>query len=295
MAIDITSVLQEFQQRNQTPIFDDGVFRTGGNLSDPAQAIGKAINDQTLKLYSFPADLPPHHFTLIQGRASGLNTTGTGVGSYGNFSAAYKLPMPQRIEDTHSVRYDHSFNWLSLIASGAGLGGVAGLASKAFAGLGFAVNNFKAVTLSVPEFRTFQLEWRLFPKTLAESQAIQSLIIHLQMGMMPSKTTFAGYDLAFNFPDIFVLYFTTGPVAEDGAKYLFKFKPAVLQGIQVNYQGDNPVPAFYKNPEEDAIPEGVSIRTSWLELEFWTRENFVYAIDASGLYYNNDPFSAVNR
>lgn len=294
MAIDITSVLQEFQQREQLVVPDIDWFQPNINSDGPAKKIAEAINAKALKLHYFPFDLPPHHFTIIEGTPSpGGPPTGTGATGFAGFQKAYKLPMPTVIQDTHSIKYDHSFNWLGLIASGTGLGGAAGLATKALAGLGFAVNNFKAVTLSVPEFRTFQLEWRLFPKSITESQAIQKLIISMQTGATPPKGEVAGYPLVLNFPNIFICYFTTGQSAEDGSRYLFKFKPAVLQGIQVNYQGDSPVPAFYKNEEDQAIPEGVSIRTSWLELELWTRQNFINSTAADDLY-NNDPLSAFN-
>lgn len=295
MAIDITSVLQEFQQRQQLPQPDIADLVVQPGATGPATVIQRAIDSKTLKLDFFPFDLPPHHFTIVQGvTANGVAGLSTGVTTtnFGGFDRAFKLPMPGNIQDTHSIKYDHTFNWLNLIASGTGLGSAGGLATKILSGLGFAVNTFKAVTLVGPEFRTFQLEWRLFPKTFDESKALQRMIIALQTGMAPPKNTTTG--LVFNFPKIYVMWFTTGTSGQDGSRYLFKFKPCVLQGIQVNYQGGGPVPAFYKNEEDQAVPEGIILSTSWLELELWTRQNFENSIETDELY-NSDPFSAFNR
>lgn len=319
---DITETLLQFQ-RSQIPSLENPTDFTTGEMSNPASVIGQAINNKQLRLYQFPSDIAPHHFTIIEGEAGSRTLPGgpsTGsVGNYNNFSKAYKLPIPTVIQDTHNVKYDHNFNWLRLIAgAGSGLArtfgatprlaglsaGVGQIGERFAQGLGYAVNNFKAVTLAHPEFRTFQLEWRLFPKTQQESDTIQKMVISIQTGMHPSRgiTSLGGIGSSipvFRFPNIFLMSFTTGQ-GSDGSKYLFKFKPAVCNGIQINFQGDQPVPAFYKNPAGQAIPEGITVRSSWIELEVWTKENFIDSTNGDGFtsgdgLYNNDPFSAVTR
>lgn len=296
--INITDVLNEFNTRQQDPIYSANslTFNTGQLTNTPAWQINQEINNKTLELNQFPADLPPHHFTILQGRptsfagAIGIN------GGYQGFRYAYKLPMPGTIQDYNSVQYDHNFNWLGILGSlFGGAGGPASTIGRVAGGLGFAVNTFKSVTLSVPEFRTFQLEWKLYPKTYEESRRIQKLITSLKRGMTPptSGDYISGQSsFVYLFPDIFLCYFTTGQNSAEGSKYLFKFKPAVLQTIIANYQGGGPVPAFYKNPENQAIPEGIVIQTNWLELELWRRQNYDNALSSDGTY-NNDPFSAI--
>lgn len=293
--IDIVGTLQGLNTRSQVPFFESDIgFTPGDALTNPDTVISKALRDKVLRLYQFPSDIPPHHFTILQGEAIGSTAPiGSNVTQVGNFSAAYKLPMPTTIVNRHSVKYDHSFNWLGAASKLLGLAGTASTITSIAGGLGYSVNTFKAVTLAVPEFKMFQLEWRLFPKSHQESMQIQRLAIALQTGMTPSTTDVLGASFTYNFPSIFVPYFTTGIDSSEGSRYLFKFKPCVCSGCEINYQGDQPVPAFYKNSEDQAIPEGIVLRTNWIELEVWSKANFTNSMAADDLY-NENPFSAVN-
>lgn len=307
--VDIVTTLQSLNTRSQDPT---AVF-SGTNIN-PATAIGQALQDQQTKYLQFPSDLPPHRFVIMQGKVTGAPTaTGVFGGQY-NYSGGtvYALPLPTTIQDSKSVKYDHNFNWMSMIASAGSaagklfggkigqdivnnIAGYAGKAAEVGRGLGYAVNNFKAVTIAVPEFRTFNLEFRLFPKSQAESVAIQQMIVSIQRGMHPPYSTVLAAVPVFVFPDIFMCMFQTGQSGEDGSAYLYKFKPAVINGIQVNYMGDAPVPAFYKNNDGQAIPEGIVVRMNFIELEVWTQQNFDNSIDQSTGLYNTDPFSAVHK
>lgn len=295
MAVNISDVLQNLNTRSQNPsLSSDLSINLGGITTNPASKIAQALRDKTLSLYQFPSDIPPHHFTIVQGSATGITSPiGTNASSIGNFTAAYKLPMPTVITNRHTVRYDHNFNWMAATAKLLGAGGILEAVNPLIRGLGYSLNTFKALTLSTPEFRSFTLEWRLFPKTLQESRNIQRLVVALQTGMTPA-TSGEGVNLVFQFPAVFLPFFTTGLSSNEGSRYLFKFKPCVLDKIEVNYQGDQPVPAFYKNADDQAIPEGIVLRTSWIELEVWSQQNFRNSTDSDGLY-NNDPFSGFNR
>lgn len=265
--------------------------------TDPSTAIGYEIQKQNKTVYAFPFDATNRFFVIAEGELSGAAaTTGGLTGGFSNFTKVYRLPFPTVIQDTHEVQFDHNFNWMNALSKTIGsfasvvprgsaiFNGAAAGAQAATSGLGYAVNNFKAVTLSAPNFRTFSLEFRMFPKTRAESDMIQKIVVSLKTGMHPE---FEAMNLLFRFPHVFMMWFNTGN------EYLYKFKPCVIHAMQVNYQGDQQVPAFFRNPADLAIPEGVVIRMSCIELEVWTQGNFRKSTDATTGLLNSDPLSAV--
>ena len=146
--------------------------------------------------------------------------------------------------------------------------GIRSLARSAGVGLGISLNTFKSVTLSAPNFREFTLSWKLSPKNFAESQIIQKMVFAFKRGMTPD-TRGAGF--VFKFPQIYSMYFTPN------SSFLYKFKPAVLKQISVNYAGGNPYASFYKsqggNPA-NTPPESVIISMQFLELEYWIKKDF---------------------
>lgn len=240
--------------------------------------------------FIFPTDLPKYHFTLIENDW----TTGNQI----NFEAMYKLPLPNSLISEHEVNYDRNFNYLSVLSSAAaafagGLSQVGQTAARAGgAALGLAVNNFKSVTLDVPDFRTFQLGWKLSPKNKPEAETIQKIIFALKKAMHPrtlgdsfapgvAATVASGVLI---FPKIFTMYFVPN------VKYLYKFKPCVLSSIRVDYAGGQPVPSFYKTPsfQEESPPESVLITMNFIELEYWLSRDFVLTGDLP----TNDPFDA---
>lgn len=294
MAIDYTTALQNLNQNPQRPLLN----APEGRISSESVA---SVIDQSMRLtfgplnsYTFPFDYTDRFFCIMRGELTGVSpVAGAPVTQVGNFNTLYRLPYPTLIQDTHDVKYDHNFNWLqnfgsviNRIPGGSVLTGAGQAVGQALAGVGYAVNNFKALTLSTPNFRTFSLEFRLFPKSREESDMLQRMIVNMKTYMHPPLVAASGIGLLFQFPSIFQMWFNTGN------QYLFRFKPCVINAMQVNYQGDNPVPSFYRNPENHAIPEGIVIRLSCIELEVWTRENFINSTDGNGLL-NNNPLSAL--
>lgn len=308
-----TSAFEHLSQRNPPPL------RAGQAALTPGAAIGGRASAvmKSMSIDQFPKDFAPHHFMIIEGDLtsgagtglsnvpfvqdiaedlgiplSGLNLGQVGIG---NFNRGYRLPIPMKITDAYSMVYNDNFNLLqvaskagSLIPSprGAGrfLGGAAGLAQDILGTQGLAVNTHRILTFGTPEFRKFQLEWNLKPKSYDESIAIQKIIMGLKQGMHP--TTRAGsLGWVLSFPRIYVLYFNSG------SQFLYKFKPCVLHSLGVSYTGGNPQPAFYRNQQGDAIPEGVSIHTEWIEIEIWLREHF--EMTGPNDLPSNNPFTGI--
>ena len=225
----------------------------------------QGLNSST-NVTSFPPDVPKYYTFIIENDWTVLGSlSGTLFPRKG-----YRLPLPFNIIDNHQVHYDHNFNWLSVLNLANGAGGVGGVFGAGIGALGFQLNNFKHVTLASPEFRQFTLEWKLIPKNYKESELIREIYLGIKKGMHPLRKLGS---LVFEFPKIYWVGFFPN------AGYLFKFKPAVISGCQIDYQGGNQQPAFYKHPiitEEDkgGPPESIIIRLSFIELEYWIDTDF---------------------
>ena len=237
---------------------------------DPNQVIDYSKKNGSITSLSFPVDWPVHHFTLIE-------NDWEPVSSKIIANKFFRLPLPQGMTDEYSVQYDQNFaytDFLKGIASIAPTSSTAGIFSAvriAARGIGAAtgvsLNTFKSVTLSAPNFREFTFSWKLSPKNFAESQIIQKMVFAFKRGMSPDRQI----GFVFRFPQIYSMYFTPN------SSFLYKFKPAVLKQISVNYAGGNPYASFYKpqggNPA-NTPPESVIISMQFLELEYWIKEDF---------------------
>lgn len=271
------------------------------------------VKGGTLSL-QFPDDLPKYHFTIIEcewdaGSASvdagafGATVQNGPLSPFGTpyltFQKIYKLPLPDPLNEAYQVNYDGGGNWIQMLEGPrAALGQLAGLAT----------NDLKSVTLKAPQYRIHNQIWKLSPRNFAESVKIKDIIFNLKKGMHPRLAGSNNY--AFRFPKIYLLFFTPN------LKYLYKFKPCVLQAISIDYQGGNPQPSFYEAQQEFRIdspydsrdpqtreriaqginytvqhspPESVVLRTSWLELEYWLGGD-----ENSDFSDTNDPFDAYN-
>ena len=196
--------------------------------------------------YTFPSDLPPIHMNIIETDWKTASKTLTP-------RKLYKLPLPLQLKDSFDVQYDPNFAPASNLTEP-----VRGLGS---ATVGRIVNSFRTVTLAQPNYRRHQFAWKLAPKNFQESERIQRIIFNLRRGMTPKREA---NKVIMRFPFIYLCYFSPNP------KFLYKMKPTVLERIDVDYNGGNPSPAFYRaEAEGDQAPESVTITLTFLELEYW--------------------------
>ena len=230
------------------------------------------VNDSSQ--YTFPLDLPPIHMNIIETDWKVSSKTLTP-------RKFFRLPLPLQLKDAFDVQYDTNFslNPAATLAEGAGAQGIAS------ATVGRIVNSFKSVTLSQPNFRRHQFAWKLAPKNFEESERIQRILFHLRKGMTPKREL---AKFVMRFPFIYLCHFAPNP------KFLYKLKPCVLERIDVDYNGGNPSPAFYKSQggPGDQAPESVAVTLTFLELEYWldadNPEQSDYKMDVdTGLPTNN--------
>lgn len=254
-------------------------FQTGNIIGtqNPTAAIDASIvRNATFESLSFPTDQAKYHTYIIEGEIAFNSRTITSI-------RQYKLPLPMQLTRQHEVNYNTDFNYLSLLPRS--VQEIAGGAGRAGQGFGLAINNFKSVTINVPDFQTFQMTWKLSPKDFPESGIIQRIITGIQHGMHPrvtlsTPTTVLGQNLpafASNVPLIFGFpnVFSVGLIPN--SQYLFKMKPAVISSIEVDYNGGQPVPSFYKTQSQnsaDSPPESVFLKMNFIELEYWLNTDF---------------------
>lgn len=128
--------------------------------------------------------------------------------------------------------------------------------------LGYTPNQFMTILLRGPQYKRHEFSWKFSPKNPAESRRLSRIIKYL-LNSSAVGTAFGGALWAF--PKIFQCGFHPNP------RYLFKFKPAVVESITPNYSGSG-IPAFLRS---DAIthdletPESIELRMVFLELEYW--------------------------
>lgn len=234
----------------------------------------------------FPIDVPEPHFVLNYGAYSRRDFF-----SFNRIVAGQiHLPIPKQLVDNDLVTYEQqelgaAGASVQMAASGASnfkdlnmgslasaamtnvpeLGGT--LASKALgpalggvtAQFGVAPNQFLTVLLKGPGYKKHDFSWTLSPRNATESRLIRDIVKTLKREMAVKRPTL-GF---FGAPAVFNPMFTRD-------NYLYKFKPCVLENMSVNYTPSG-APAFYAQTD---APDTVELRLSFLEIEFWFREDF---------------------
>lgn len=226
-----------------------------------AEALQGAVGTATM---SYPS-IPGEHYVVMQiaeYRRLGL----TSLGQL-NFGTTVRLPFPiQGFIDNHQVAFDQRelVNIGNLV--GRIPGGQTGL-TAAQALLGIAPNNFLMIILNGPTYKQFAFEWTLAPETPQDAANLRRILVNIKNWQAPGLRASGAI---FDFPRIFQLGFVPN------AGNLFKFKPAVLQNLVVNYAPFGNASFLKKTPQtlNQTSPSAVSIQMTFLELEFWLRGDF---------------------
>jgi len=242
-------------------------YASGYPIENVDQRILESIGTQTVTSYTFPLDLPKYHFVINENEWS-YDSRQLKI------ERQYRLQLPTPLTDSFEVEFGQDYSYLGDLFGAAGrvFGQSAiGQAGQAIVGgvaksLGLTLNTFKTVTMSAPNYRTFDFTWKFSPKNLQEARAIRKITFLLRKNMSP-RTVVGDQKILLQFPKIYTMYFSPN------VQYLYKFKPCVLTAITVDYQGGNPFPGFYKgdvNPSESIV-----MSTKWLELEYWLSNDLV--------------------
>lgn len=186
-----------------------------------------------------------------------------------------RLPIPQRINDSLAFSWGtdslteisgqilRQFVPFNNIAQGGLL--ATGLAAKGFGvAEGIALNPLMFQSFQSPNFREFQFQWLLAPRTKTESATIASMISLLKRAASPGKAV-GGFVLKY--PSVVMIKFN--PNNLNGG---VKLKPCIIQAISIDH---TPVsgPAFFRGPEGAPVVVGITISVK--ELQLWYREDYM--------------------
>lgn len=127
---------------------------------------------------------------------------------------------------------------------------------------GKALNPFKQMMFSGMDFRTFDLEFEIIPKSHKESNELTQAIKHIQINSVPEILD-AAAGLFMEYPASWIVNF------EPSANHLPSFLPSVITNINVDYSGAAGKIVF----KENHAPVSVNLSLSFAETEIFTKEN----------------------
>jgi len=129
---------------------------------------------------------------------------------------------------------------------------------------GVAVNPFQTILFKNPNFKKHQFSWSFIPKNESESEILRKIVETFKYHMLPgiSKTA----SIFFTYPGIVRIFLNPD------TKYLYKFKPCVVESFSVNYAPNGP--AFYRNT---VAPAAINVNITFQEIELWTKNDFLSA------------------
>lgn len=138
------------------------------------------------------------------------------------------------------------------VAAGVG----ANVARAAFGQAGIARNPHMAVLYEAPEFRQFNFNWDLRPRTPKESNNIRNIIKKLKYYSAPDVRNVD--EMIFTYPEQFAISFKKDD-------YLFKTRSCVLTNVTVDYHGEG-TPLYYDNGAAgNKAPAVVNLALSFTE------------------------------
>ena len=154
---------------------------------------------------------------------------------------------------------------LAAVVGGA-IGGIPGIAGGAAAGdalsgslqsAGVARNPHLAVLFEGVDMRTHQFNYKLIPRSAAESNTLRDIIKEMKLAMAPEFIESGHF---FNYPDEFDIEFSN-------TDFLFKIGTSVLVDFQISYTAQDGS-LFHQN----GAPVAVSISMTFQELDIVTKK-----------------------
>lgn len=240
-------------------------------------------------------------------RTSSMSIFGGLKNDIQNTETSIALPLPENIRDITQIAYSEGpvlgganalqaatgaisggiaggvgTRLIGRPGAGGGLQGAVGALRGATGGLfvpalneiisrtGLTPNQMLTVLLQGPTYKTHSFTWKLYPRDARESATIKNIVNELKIKSRPGTALGRQF---FTFPRLFNLSFTINGKEHfnenDPVNYLFAFKPAVLEGITVNYTPSGQ-PALYKGT---GAPDGVELTLNFKEVEYWLNDN----------------------
>lgn len=217
---------------------------------------------------------------LVAGISSGVvyNFAGTAKRETKRIKSAIQLPMPNSFNTSYGARWgEDSTNMYDLLARGVSenfskAGEVAAMlllgaqniiqAQGMSAATGIAVNPKKEMYFESMGFRTFSLNYKLYPKTPAEAKNLQNILYLLKFHMHPEYKSEQRY--TFVYPSEFDITFY-----HKGNENLWvnKIATSVLTDMSIEY-----APDAQWSQHAGGIPNAINLQLTFKELSVLTKE-----------------------
>lgn len=123
-----------------------------------------------------------------------------------------------------------------------------------------ALNPFKEVLFEAIDFRTFAFKYRFFPKNRKEAETVDEIIKRFKFHMHPELSA---NKLFFIYPSEFEITYFYG---NERNEYFHRFKPCVLESMDVTYGGET-FSSF-----RDGRPTEVNMSLTFRETEILTKQ-----------------------
>lgn len=285
--------------------------RAGPRVFRSAQSVVTKIRNKQRQLagndiLAFPEDMPKYHMVIRTAQYKRkdffeLNYKVTNTGTI-------YLPLPvSGMVDSHEIDYTEEALGMAGAGVQAGLnqttdsnpsdktggGSLWGFAlnaitqaADAFTGgnvsgttyalAGIAPSKFMTILLKGPRYKRHEFTWKLYPRNFREANKINDIVIRMND---KAAVGLSSGGLLWSFPDVFYIEYVPNP------KYLYKFKPMVLEVMTANYAPGG-TPSFYHGQNgggdnDPSPPECIEIKARFLELEYWLKDQYTNSNDAS--------------
>lgn len=151
-----------------------------------------------------------------------------------------------------------------------------------FYGAGVARNPYEVQMFQNVNFRSHSFNYKFVPKNQDEQNKANRIVKLLKFHMLPSYTD--AQKTYFKYPDVFQLILKAGSKndQDDINNFLFKFKPAVLENVNVNYNPEGS-PFFHKAGSRKA-PVSLTLDLTFKEMLLPERTDIQSAAASLGGY-----------
>lgn len=131
---------------------------------------------------------------------------------------------------------------------------------------GITTNPYQVVLFKNPNFRTHKFSWKFIPQSRQESDELKKLIDTFKYHSLPGISRAGG--VFFSYPEILEITFRPDDY------YMYKFKPCVVDTINVNYAPNGP--SFFKS---SGAPAAIQFDINVQEVEIWTKADDIRTSD----------------
>ncbi len=131
---------------------------------------------------------------------------------------------------------------------------------------GVAQNPFLTMLFKSPTFKQHQFSWTFNPENEQETEIVNNIINKFKYHQLPDISNYSAGTL-LSYPDIVLV----GLYPSD--KYLYKFKPCVIESIAINYAADGQ-PSYFTATD---APTTIQLQISLIEIELWIRGDIIAA------------------